>query len=192
MQTRKNRKNDETSYEKMLKLRRDLSRAVTLLEMVKRREKTKREQLHLSIEIFEKRFHIRDFSGSVMSEITTSLKNARSAFAPIYANQYSHHSSMSQSNLISSTSSSGTGNHHYSSSQYLNSTATGLSSGIVGTNNISQSVGSNNKRGDIDITRKEKDNIENVNIKYNVKNNFLFKIRHLLLLNQQLNQMKKI
>lgn len=55
MQTRKNRKNDETSYEKMLKLRRDLSRAVTLLEMVKRREKTKREHLHLTIEIYEKR-----------------------------------------------------------------------------------------------------------------------------------------
>ena len=31
MQTRKNRKNDETSYEKMLKLRRDLSRAIVLL-----------------------------------------------------------------------------------------------------------------------------------------------------------------
>ena len=31
MQTRKNRKNDETSYEKMLKLRRDLSRAIILL-----------------------------------------------------------------------------------------------------------------------------------------------------------------
>lgn len=56
MQTRKNRKNDETSYEKMLKLRRDLSRAVTLLEMVKRREKTKREHLHLTIEVYEKRF----------------------------------------------------------------------------------------------------------------------------------------
>ena len=28
MQTRKNRKNDEASYEKMLKLKRDLSRAV--------------------------------------------------------------------------------------------------------------------------------------------------------------------
>lgn len=55
MQTRKNRKNDETSYEKMLKLRRDLSRAVTLLEMVKRREKIKREHLHLTIEVFEKR-----------------------------------------------------------------------------------------------------------------------------------------
>lgn len=55
MQTRKIRKNDETSYEKMLKLRRDLSRAVTLLEMVKRREKTKREHLHLTIEVYEKR-----------------------------------------------------------------------------------------------------------------------------------------
>ena len=32
-----NRKNDEASYEKMLKLRRDLSRAVTILEMIKRR-----------------------------------------------------------------------------------------------------------------------------------------------------------
>lgn len=55
MQTRKNRKNDESSYEKMLKLKRDLSRALTLLEMVKRREKSKRELLHLSIEVFEKR-----------------------------------------------------------------------------------------------------------------------------------------
>lgn len=55
MQTRKNRKNDESSYEKMLKLKRDLTRAVTLLEMVKRREKSKREILHLSIEVFEKR-----------------------------------------------------------------------------------------------------------------------------------------
>ncbi|KAG8138833.1 putative Enhancer of polycomb-like protein [Naja naja] len=54
MQTRKNRKNDETSYEKMLKLRRDLSRAVTILEMIKRREKSKRELLHLTLEIMEK------------------------------------------------------------------------------------------------------------------------------------------
>lgn len=55
MQTRKNRKNDESSYEKMLKLRRDLTRAVTLLEFVKRREKTKLEYLHLTIEVYEKR-----------------------------------------------------------------------------------------------------------------------------------------
>lgn len=51
-----NRKNDEASYEKMLKLRRDLSRAVTILEMIKRREKSKRELLHLTLEIMEKRY----------------------------------------------------------------------------------------------------------------------------------------
>lgn len=51
-----NRKNDEASYEKMLKLRRDLSRAVTILEMIKRREKSKRELLHLTLEIVEKRW----------------------------------------------------------------------------------------------------------------------------------------
>ncbi|XP_075169202.1 enhancer of Polycomb [Haematobia irritans] len=95
MQTRKNRKNDETSYEKMLKLRRDLQRATTVLEMVKRREKTKREQLHLSIEIFEKRVQLRDFNGVLLSELSATLKNSRPAFAPLYANQYSHHSSSS-------------------------------------------------------------------------------------------------
>ncbi|KFQ41652.1 Enhancer of polycomb 2, partial [Nestor notabilis] len=55
MQTRKNRKNDEASYEKMLKLRREFSRAITILEMIKRREKTKRELLHLTLEVVEKR-----------------------------------------------------------------------------------------------------------------------------------------
>ncbi|MEQ2157844.1 Glycosyltransferase 64 protein C4, partial [Goodea atripinnis] len=52
MQTRKN---DEASYEKMLKLRRDLSRTVTILEMIKKREKVKRELLHLTLEVVEKR-----------------------------------------------------------------------------------------------------------------------------------------
>lgn len=51
MQTRKNRKNDEASYEKMLKLKRDLKKAFTLLEMVKKREKLKREDLHLTVEV---------------------------------------------------------------------------------------------------------------------------------------------
>ena len=53
-----NRKNDEISYEKMLKLRRELSRAVTILEMIKRREKSKREFVHLTVEVFEKRSKI--------------------------------------------------------------------------------------------------------------------------------------
>ncbi|XP_052804773.1 enhancer of polycomb homolog 1-like [Mya arenaria] len=68
MQTRKNRKNDETSYEKMLKLRRDLSRAVTLLEFVKRREKMKKEMLQLAIEIAEKRYNLEDFEGNNLRE----------------------------------------------------------------------------------------------------------------------------
>ncbi|KAL4630915.1 enhancer of polycomb1-like [Arapaima gigas] len=69
MQTRKNRKNDEASYEKMLKLRRDLSRAVTILEMIKRREKSKRELLHLTLEIVEKRYGMADFGGEIMAEV---------------------------------------------------------------------------------------------------------------------------
>lgn len=55
MQTRKNRKNDEISYEKMIKLRRDLSRALNLLQLVKKREETKKEHVKLTVDIFEKR-----------------------------------------------------------------------------------------------------------------------------------------
>ena len=44
MQTRKNRKNDEISYQLMLKLRRDLNRAVTLLNLVKKRENITRSK----------------------------------------------------------------------------------------------------------------------------------------------------
>lgn len=90
MQTRKNRKNDETSYEKMLKLRRDLSRAVTLLELVKRREKIKREYVHLTIEVFEKRYQAKDFSGAIMAEV--ALKTSRPAFTPIFQNHYTNQS----------------------------------------------------------------------------------------------------
>lgn len=58
--------------------RRELSRALTLLELTKRREKTKREYLHLSIEVFEKRYQVKDFSGHLLSEYTTSAaKTAR-------------------------------------------------------------------------------------------------------------------
>eukprot|EP00092_Neocalanus_flemingeri_P041446 GFUD01045132.1.p1 GENE.GFUD01045132.1~~GFUD01045132.1.p1 ORF type:complete len:543 (+),score=189.01 GFUD01045132.1:159-1787(+) len=66
MQTRKNRKNEEASYEAMLKLRRDLSRAVTLLEMVKRREKTKKEKLNLTLDVFDKRYGLKDFDGKLV------------------------------------------------------------------------------------------------------------------------------
>lgn len=68
MQTRKNRKNDEVSYEKMLKLRRDLNRALIILEMMKRREKSKKELLQLTIEIYEKRYQLQDWSGTLLGE----------------------------------------------------------------------------------------------------------------------------
>jgi hypothetical protein len=57
MQTRKNRKNDEASYEKMIKLRRDLTRALSLLDLVKRRENTKRNLLSVTIQLYEKRYY---------------------------------------------------------------------------------------------------------------------------------------
>ncbi|KAK1790982.1 hypothetical protein P4O66_014821 [Electrophorus voltai] len=93
MQTRKNRKNDEVSYEKMLKLRRDLSRAVTILEMIKRREKSKRELLHLTLEIVEKRNGMSDFGGEVMAEVLAqrALEKPVITLVPlISSNQYRH------------------------------------------------------------------------------------------------------
>lgn len=81
MQTRKNRKNDEVSYEKMLKLRRDLSRAVTILEMIKRREKSKRELLHLTLEIIEKRHNLGDYSGEIMSEVFALQQPAKTTYS---------------------------------------------------------------------------------------------------------------
>ena len=75
MQTRKNRKNEEASYESMLKLRRDLTKVVTLLEMVKRREKTKKEKLNLTIDIMDKRYSMKDFDGKHLdSAIASSSK----------------------------------------------------------------------------------------------------------------------
>nr|XP_020473613.1 enhancer of polycomb homolog 2 isoform X2 [Monopterus albus] len=70
MQTRKNRKNDEASYEKMLRLRREFSRTVAILEMIKRREKLKRELLHLTLEVVEKRYEIGDFNGEILREVS--------------------------------------------------------------------------------------------------------------------------
>ncbi|GBP82739.1 Enhancer of polycomb homolog 1 [Eumeta japonica] len=69
MQTRKNRKNDESSYEKMLKLRRDLARAASLLDMVARRERAKRDLMRLTALIAERRFNAADFAGQLLAEI---------------------------------------------------------------------------------------------------------------------------
>ncbi|RVE52341.1 hypothetical protein evm_002979 [Chilo suppressalis] len=68
MQTRKNRKNDESSYEKMLKLRRDLARALSLLELVARRENAKRELVKLTAHLAERRHAARDYHHHLLPE----------------------------------------------------------------------------------------------------------------------------
>ncbi|XP_066497291.1 enhancer of polycomb homolog 2 isoform X1 [Hoplias malabaricus] len=83
MQTRKNRKNDEASYEKMLKLRREFSRTITILEMIKKREKSKRELLHLTLEVMEKRYQMSDFSGDILNEVSVPLAEKTVCPAPI-------------------------------------------------------------------------------------------------------------
>ncbi|CAG4963421.1 unnamed protein product [Colias eurytheme] len=65
MQTRKNRKNDESSYEKMLKLRRELATALSLLEMVARRERAKRELVKLTALLAERRYAAGDFASQL-------------------------------------------------------------------------------------------------------------------------------
>ncbi|XP_061443892.1 enhancer of polycomb homolog 1 isoform X3 [Rhineura floridana] len=99
MQTRKNRKNDEASYEKMLKLRRDLSRAVTILEMIKRREKSKRELLHLTLEIMEKRYNLGDYNGEIVSEVMAQRQPMKPTYTiPVIpvpnSTQFKHQESM--------------------------------------------------------------------------------------------------
>lgn len=74
MQTRKNRKNDEASYEKMLKLRRDLNRACLILEMVKLREEKKRGLLDTTIKILETRYSNKDFQGELLHQCYDLLK----------------------------------------------------------------------------------------------------------------------
>ncbi|XP_045682710.1 enhancer of polycomb homolog 2 isoform X2 [Phyllostomus hastatus] len=91
MQTRKNRKNDEASYEKMLKLRREFSRAITILEMIKRREKTKRELLHLTLEVVEKRYHLGDYGGEILNEVKINRSEKELYVTPAALHNGNHH-----------------------------------------------------------------------------------------------------
>ncbi|NXO15983.1 EPC2 protein, partial [Oriolus oriolus] len=91
MQTRKNRKNDEASYEKMLKLRREFSRAITILEMIKRREKTKRELLHLTLEVVEKRYHLGDYGGEILNEVKLNRPEKEMGTTPSSLHNGNHH-----------------------------------------------------------------------------------------------------
>jgi len=74
MQTRRNRKSDENSYAVMLKLRRDLTRAVTLLSFVKKRERLKKAALELDLASLDKRVSAADWDGRMISEIKAIRK----------------------------------------------------------------------------------------------------------------------
>ncbi|XP_070183396.1 enhancer of polycomb homolog 1-like [Littorina saxatilis] len=86
MQTRKNRKNDEVSYERMLKLKRDMVKASTLTQFLKRREKSKKEIVQLTIEIMEKRFQMEDFSGALLEEAEAEREKMPSFIPPYMFN----------------------------------------------------------------------------------------------------------
>ncbi|XP_075968346.1 enhancer of polycomb homolog 2 isoform X2 [Anarhichas minor] len=101
MQTRKNRKNDEASYEKMLRLRREFSRTVTILEMIKRREKSKRELLHLTLEVVERRCQMEDFSGETLREVSLPLVEKPVYSVPVTLNNNRHRTDIKIKKLVS-------------------------------------------------------------------------------------------
>lgn len=52
----------------MVKLRRHLSAVISLLDLIRKRENTKRENVQITASILEKRFIVRDFSGHILAE----------------------------------------------------------------------------------------------------------------------------
>ncbi|VDK74307.1 unnamed protein product [Litomosoides sigmodontis] len=81
MQTRKNRKNDEDSYEKILKLGHDLSRVVILFDMLRRREYTKQTVIGLDDKICKCRWTVCDFSCVLYNHILSKMKLEHNATA---------------------------------------------------------------------------------------------------------------
>ncbi|RNA23057.1 enhancer of polycomb -like protein [Brachionus plicatilis] len=78
MQTRKNRKTEEQSYEKMLILKRDLVRAQQLLKLVKQREAVKKDFIKLTLETFEKRLKSNDYDGTLTETIKSNILKTKS------------------------------------------------------------------------------------------------------------------
>jgi len=74
MQTRKNRKLDENNYMMMLKLRRDLSRVVTMLGFLKKRERLKKASIELDLDLLDKRVDLCDWDSRIINEIHASRK----------------------------------------------------------------------------------------------------------------------
>ncbi|VDM37413.1 unnamed protein product [Toxocara canis] len=74
IQTRRNRKNDEDSYEKMIKLGYDLGRALILFEMMWKREQGKLEMTKLDEMIFDARWNLGDSGSHYYNQLLSKLK----------------------------------------------------------------------------------------------------------------------
>ncbi|CAB3401903.1 unnamed protein product [Caenorhabditis bovis] len=80
MQTRKNRKNDEDNYEKILKLVHDFSKAQQLFNMTTRREKLKLAMIDHEAEILSKRMQLTDFGvPSIYNDFMERLRTGSGA-----------------------------------------------------------------------------------------------------------------
>uniref|UniRef100_A0A158Q7W5 Enhancer of polycomb-like protein n=1 Tax=Elaeophora elaphi TaxID=1147741 RepID=A0A158Q7W5_9BILA len=100
MQTRKNRKNDEDSYEKILKLGHDLSRVVILFDMLRRREYTKQTVIGLDDKICKCRWSVCDFSCILYNHVLSKMKLERNAaMSPIEESQDELPTSMSPTKM---------------------------------------------------------------------------------------------
>lgn len=100
MQTRKNRKNDEDSYEKILKLSSDLSRVAMLFDMLRRREYTKKAVIGLDDKICQCRWALSDFSCVLYNHILAKVKLEQNAtMSPIEESQDELPSSMSPTKI---------------------------------------------------------------------------------------------
>ncbi|VDN19376.1 unnamed protein product [Gongylonema pulchrum] len=79
MQTRKNRKNDEDSYEKILKLGYDLGRAAVLFDMLRRREYTKQAVIDFDKKICSARWLSFDFGSLMYQQLLAKVRFERMA-----------------------------------------------------------------------------------------------------------------
>lgn len=88
IQTRKNRKNDEASYERMLKLRRNMGRALDLLGMIQQREIFKKHLLRIALNTYKIRFNLNDYDGNIYRDIELVKSVVRRSFTPFLTNHY--------------------------------------------------------------------------------------------------------
>jgi len=80
--TRRNRRNDENSYYRMLRIKADLEKTAQILEMVKQREILKRDFLKSDIELLDLRYKARDFNETVYRNVLREEALSAQALPP--------------------------------------------------------------------------------------------------------------